>query len=453
MAGRIKGNMTEGPLFWNIISYTIPIILTSVLQLLFNAADLVVVGRFCGSISVGAVGATGSLTTLLINFFIGLSVGSGVVVAQAHGARDDETVFKTVHTAIPLALVCGVVLTFLGVFFSEPLLRLMKTPGEVLPLSALYMKIYFGGTIFNIIYNFAASILRAAGDTKSPLVFLTIAGVVNVIFNVIFVTVFKMNVEGVAIATVISQAISAVLTIIALMRREDATKFFFSKMCFYKERLSKILKIGVPAGIQSSLFAISNVIIQSSVNTFGEVFLSGVSAASNIEGFQYVTMNSFYQSALNFTGQNVGAKKYDRVKKIFKICMVSVATVGLVIGVLGVVFGRPLLSIYITDSQAAIDYGMRRMMCIGLAYFLCGMMDVTTGVLRGMGSSTGPMVVSVIGICGLRMLWIFTIFAIPKFHTPEVLYSSYAVSWIITIIAQYILYRRLLKKKIKKQEA
>ena len=449
MAGRIKGSMTEGPLFRNIISYTIPIILTSILQLLFNAADLVVVGRFCGSLSVGAVGATGSLTTLLVNFFMGLSVGAGVAVAQAYGARDEEAVFETVHTVIPLALVCGVILTFIGVLFSEPLLRVMNTPKDVLPLSALYMKIYFGGTIFNITYNYAASILRAAGDTKSPLVFLTIAGVANVIFNVIFVTVFKMNVEGVAIATVISQAISAILTVIALMKRKDATKFFFGKMHFYKERLSKILKIGLPAGIQSSLFAISNVIIQSSINSFGKIFLSGVSAAANIEGFQYAMMNSFYQSALNFTGQNVGAKKYDRVRKIYRICILSVVTVGIVTGILGVVFGRPLLSIYITDSQAAIDCGMKRMVWIGLVYFLCGMLEVTTGVLRGMGSSTGPTVISILGTCGFRILWIYTIFEIPRFHTPEVLYSSYGISWIVNIIAQYILYRWIYKKKTK----
>lgn len=453
MAGRIKGSMTEGPLFLNIITYTIPIILTSVLQLLFNAADLVVVGRFCGSISVGAVGATGSLTTLLINFFIGLSVGTGVAVAQAHGAKDYENVFKTVHTAIPLALCCGIVLTVAGVFLSGPLLELMGTPQKVLPLSALYMKIFFAGTVFNLVYNFAASILRASGDTKSPLIFLSIAGVFNVVLNIFFVTVFHMDVAGVALATIISQAISAVLTMIALMRREDASRFFFGKMHFYKDCLGKILKIGVPAGIQSSLFAISNVLIQSSVNSFGDIFVSGTSAASNIEGFQYVMMNSFYQSALNFTGQNVGAKKYDRVKKIFRICLASVVVVGIVTGVLENVFGRQLLSIYITDSEKAIEYGLIRMLVIGLPYFLCGMMEIATGVLRGMGASVQPMVVSIIGVCILRVVWIYTVFRIPEFHTPEGLYLSYTFSWIVTFLAQYILYRRLLKKKTKEQEA
>ncbi len=455
MAMRIRGSMTEGPLFWNIILYTIPIILTSVLQLLFNAADLVIVGRFCGSISVGAVGATGSLTTLLINFFIGLSVGTGVATAQSIGAGERERVHRTVHTAIPLALCCGVLLTFVGVFFSEPILKLMSTPKNVLPLSALYMKIFFSGTVFNLVYNFAASILRAAGDTKSPLVFLSIAGVVNVILNIIFVTAFDMNVAGVALATVISQAISAVLTVLALMKREDATQFFVRKMRFCKDCVSRILKVGVPAGIQSSLFAISNVLIQSSVNSFGEVFVSGASAAGNIEGFQYVMMNSFYQSALNFTGQNVGAKRYDRVKKIFRICLASVAVVGIVTGVLEVLFGKSLLSIYITDSTQAIEYGMVRLVCIGLAYFLCGMMEVTTGMLRGMGASMQPMIISIIGVCILRVAWVYTIFQIPAFHTPEGLFFSYPVSWIITFLAQFVAYKIVYKRRardIKEQE-
>jgi len=452
MSRRIKGSMTEGPLFWNIITYTIPIILTSVLQLLFNAADLIVVGRFCGSISVGAVGATGSLTTLLINFFIGLSVGTGVAVAQAHGAGDNERLHKTVHTAMLLALFCGVVLTFAGVYLSEPLLKLMGTPEKVLPLSAVYMKVFFAGTIFNLVYNFAASILRASGDTKSPLIFLSIAGVVNVVLNIFFVTMFHMDVAGVALATIISQAISAILTVLALMKREDATRFFIKKMRFYKECIWKILKIGVPAGIQSSLFAISNVLIQSSVNSFGDVFVSGASAAANIEGFQYVMMNSFYQSALNFTGQNVGAKRFDRVKRIFRICLASVVVVGVVTGVLVNLFGRQLLSIYITDSEQAIEYGLIRMMVIGLPYFLCGMMDIATGVLRGMGASVQPMVVSIIGVCILRVAWVYTVFQSPSFHTPEGLYLSYTVSWIITFLVQYILYKRLLKKKIKEQE-
>ena len=267
-------SMLRGPLLPSIISYTIPLILTGLLQLLFNAADLVVVGRFCGSVSVAAVGATGAITNLVINLFIGFSVGAGVTVAHGLGAREEEAVHRTVHTALPTALLGGLLLTVIGVLFAEDLLIMMGTPESVLPLSALYMRIYFGGMVFNMVYNFVASILRAAGDTKSPLTFLTIAGVVNVILNVIFVTVFHMNVAGVALATTSAQAISAILVTITLMRRKDACRLYLKKMRFYKLQFLKIVRIGLPAGVQSSLFSISNVMIQSPINSFGEVVMS-----------------------------------------------------------------------------------------------------------------------------------------------------------------------------------
>ena len=438
--------MLEGPLFWNIILYTIPIILTSLLQLLFNAADLVVVGRFCGSVSVAAVGATGSLTNLMVNFFIGLSVGAGVTVAHGLGSHEDTVVSNTVHTALPTALVSGVFLTFIGIAFSETFLRLMGTPDNVLPLSAIYMKIYFAGVTFTMVYNFCAAILRAAGDTKSPLIFLTLAGVVNVILNVVFVRAFHMNVAGVALATTISQGISAVLVVIALMRRTDACKLELKKMRFHKVQLAKILRIGLPAGIQSSLFAISNVMIQSSVNSFGDIFMSGNAAASNIEGFVYVSLNAFHQTAVNFIGQNAGAKQYKRVYKTLWICLGCVVAVGLTLGSLAYALGPTLLSIYITDSQEAIGYGMVRLAYICLPYFLCGLMDVSTGALRGLGASFAPMVISILGVCGLRIGWIYSIFQIPEFHTPECLYFSYTVSWTITFLCQMaafiIVYRK-----------
>ena len=305
-------NMLEGPLFPNIIRYTVPIILTSLLQLLFNAADLVVVGRFCGSVSVAAVGATGAITNLMINFFIGLSVGVGVAVAHGLGSREERVVHCTVHTALPTALISGAFLTVFGIAFSETFLKLMGTPDSVLPLSAVYMRIIFGGITFNMVYNFCASILRAAGDTKSPLIFLMFAGTLNVILNVIFVTQFHMNVAGVALATIISQGLSAVLVVIALMRRTDSCRLQLNKMRFYKPQLEKIIRIGLPAGIQSSLFSISNVLIQSSVNSFGDVFMSGNAAAGNIEGFVYVCLNAFQQTAVNFAGQNAGARQYRR---------------------------------------------------------------------------------------------------------------------------------------------
>ena len=443
----LEGNLTE-----NIVRYTIPIILTSVLQLLFNAADLVVVGRYCGSVSVAAVSATGAITMLIINLFIGLSIGAGVTVAQGYGCGDHRMVHRTVHTAIPAALISGIFLTVAGIFLSRPLLTMMGTPDEVIGLSTLYMQIYFGGITFNMLYNFSASILRAVGDTKSPLIFLTIAGVVNVGLNLIFVTVFEMNVAGVALATTISQAISAVLVIIVLMRRTDSCRLDLKKLRIYSTQLKKIITIGLPAGIQGSLFAISNVLIQSSVNSFGPVVMSGSGAAGNIEGFVYVSINAFQQTAVNFTGQNVGAGNYKRVWRIFWVCLGCVSVVGLVMGTLGFVFGKQLLSIYITDSADAITYGLIRMSCICLPYFLCGIMDVSTGALRGMGASMIPMVISVLGVCGVRILWIYTIFQIPAFHTPVSLYLSYPISWIITFACQLVAFLYVYKKQVKRAE-
>jgi putative MATE family efflux protein len=439
-------NMLQGPLFWSILSYTVPIILTSVLQLLFNAADLVVVGRFCGSISVAAVGATGSITHLLVNFFVGLSVGTGVTVAHALGSREDQVVHRTVHTALPTALISGLVLTVVGVTFADTFLGLMGTPDNVLALSSVYMKIYFAGITFTMVYNFCAAILRAVGDTKSPLIFLSAAGVINVALNLVFVTVLHMNVAGVALATAISQAISAIAVVTVLMKRTDACRLELKKMRFYRIQLFKMLRIGLPAGIQSSLFSISNVLIQSSVNSFGDIFMSGNAASGNIEGFLYVTMNSFHQTAVNFIGQNMGAQQYSRVKKILWVCLGSVGIVGLSLGLLMWTFGEQLLSIYITDSAQAISYGMIRMTYLALPYFLCGLMDVSTGALRGMGASFTPMVISVLGVCGIRIGWIMTIFRVPQFHTPQCLYISYAISWTVTFLIQMLAFRHIYKQ-------
>lgn len=442
--------MLQGPLFGSIVSYTIPIILTGILQLLFNAADLVVVGRFCGSISVAAVGATGAITNLIVNLFIGLSVGAGVTVAQALGAREEEAVHRTVHTALPAALFSGLVLTVVGILFSETFLIWMGTPEDVLPLSAVYMRIYFAGISFTMVYNFSASILRAAGDTRSPLIYLSVSGVINVVLNVVFVTGFHMNVAGVALATTISQGISAILVVAALMRRTDACKLVLTKLRIYLPQLSKIVRIGLPAGIQSSLFSISNVMIQSSINSFGGVLMSGNAAAGNIEGFLYVTINSFHQTAVNYIGQNVGAQQYSRVKKCLWICLGCVSVVGFVLSLLIYGFGPQLLSIYITDSQEAISYGMIRFAYASLPYFLCGLMDVSTGALRGMGASVTPMIISVLGVCGIRIGWILTIFQIPQFHTPQCLYISYPVSWTVTFLCQLMAFWWVYRKHTRK---
>lgn len=445
-------DMCEGPIFKKIVVYTLPIIATGLLQLLFNAADLVVVGQYCGEKSIAAVGATGSLINLITNLFLGLSVGAGVTVAHALGGHDDKGVQRTVHTAIPIALVSGVFLTFVGIFGADTFLRMMDTPENVHALSATYIKIYFLGITSTIVYNYGAAILRAAGDTRGPLIFLTVAGVINVVLNIFFVTVFEMNVAGVALATAVSQTISAVLIILALRKRTDACKFSFRKMYFHKRQLIKMLTIGIPAGIQSSLFSLSNVIIQSSVNSFGDVVMAGSAAAANIEGFVWITINSFSQTAINFVGQNVGAKKYDRVRRVVWTCLACVVVTGVLFGTTAYLLSHQLLSIYITDSAEAIGYGVTRIAFICLPYFICGLMDTTTGAIRGLGSSMAPMIITIAGVCGLRILWIYTIFQIPQYHTLESLFISYAISWSITFIVQlitfFILYSRQ-KKRVK----
>lgn len=443
-------NMLQGPLMLSILFYTIPIILTSYLQLLFNAADLVVVGRYCGSVSVAAVGVTTALTNLIINLFMGLSIGAGVTVAHAIGSRESEAVHRTVHTALMTALIGGAVLTVVGIVYSPVFLRMMDTPENILPLSSLYMRVYFGGITFTLVYNYCTSILRAVGDTQSPLIILLAAGVINVLLNVFFVVVFKLNVAGVALATVISQGLSAVAVMIVLMRRTDDCRLELRKLHVYGPQLKKIIRIGLPAGVQSSMFSISNVIIQSSMNSFGDIVVSGNAAVSNIEGFCYSTVNGFHQAAVNYIGQNVGANQFDRVKKIFGISMFYAGLAGLLIGGSAYLCRDALLGIYITDSVEAMQVGMLRMAFTSLPYFIYGFLDTGAGSLRGMGASTTSMIISVLGICGIRLLWIGTVFRIPKYHTPSCLYMSYPISWIFTCIAELvaiaIVYRRAVRR-------
>ena len=449
---RSRQNMLTGPLFPSIVSYTIPIILTGVLQLLFHAADLVVVGTK-GEIYLSAVGATNAITNLIVNLFIGLSVGGGVTMAHAMGSRDQEAMHRTVHTALPTAVIGGVVLTVAGIALSETFLRWMGTPESVLPYATLYMRIFFGGMVFNMVYNFGAALLRAAGDTRGPLVYLTIAGVANVLLNLIFVLVLGMTVDGVALATIISQGISAVLVVLALMRRTDAARLQLKKLRIYKTQILKIIRLGLPAGIQGSLFSVSNVMIQSSINSFGEIFMAGSTAAGSLEGFVYVTMNAFHQTALNFTGQNLGAGQYKRMRKVLWICLGCVMAVGMAVGGGFYLLREPLLRIYIVESPnaaQAIAAGAERMMYVCLPYFFLGMMDVTTGALRGIGSSLAPMIISVLGVCGLRIGWVYTVFAADP--TPETLFVSYPISWAITFVAQLVafilIYRRNIAPKL-----
>ena len=441
-----SADMCEGPLVSKIIFYTIPIILTGILQLLFNAADLVVVGQCNGSNSVGAVGATGALINLIVNLFIGLSVGAGVTVAHGIGSGRSEDVSRTVHTAIPTAVICGAILTVVGVLFSETFLRLMDTHPDQLYLAASYMRIYFCGTIASMLYNFGSAILRAAGDTKSPLYYLTAAGFLNIFLNLIFVIAFKMNVAGVALATVISQTLSAALVVRALMKRDDACKLELKKIHIYGRQLKRIFQIGFPAGLQSSIFAISNVIIQSSINSFGPIVNSGNAAAQNIEGFVYTSMNSYSQTSLNFTGQNYGAGKLDRIRKIMWICLIAVFCTGAFLGLTALFFGRPLLSIYLPDSKEAIKHGMVRMTYIMVPYFLCGLMDVTTGLIRGLGRSVLPMLITVIGVVGIRLGWIYIVFRMPEYHSVKSLYFSYTISWIVTFAVELGVFLTIMRK-------
>ena len=453
-----KRDLFDGSLLKNIIFFTLPIIATSMLQLLFNTADLVVVGKFRGPDAVAAVGSTSALINLIVNLLVGLSVGASVTVAQNYGAKDDRAVSRSVHTAIAIALAGGILAGIVGVFFSPTFLRWMKTDPAVIDASSLYMRIYFIGVPASMLYNFGASILRAVGNTKTPLIYLSTAGIINVFLNVFLVAVCGMGVEGVAIATAVSQTVSAILVINYLAKSRESYRLDLRKLAFHKGETLRILKIGVPAGLQSSLFAISNVLIQSSVNSFGKIVVAGNTAAGTIEGFVYVLMNSFSNAAMTFVGQTVGAKRPDRIPAIATRCLLLVFGAGLIGGVSAYLFRMPLLSLFSSgenvDAAQAATYGALRMLFIGLPYFLCGLMDVLTGLLRGMGSSTVPMIITVVGVCVFRVAWIYTVFA--AYRELSVLYLSYPVSWILTGTAQAILYSVISRRQIgraRKKEA
>lgn len=440
-------DMCSGPIFTKIVVFAIPLMLSGILQLLFNAADIIVVGRFAGNESLAAVGSTSALINLLVNVFLGLSIGANVLVAQFYGAQRMKDLEETVHTAILLAVFGGTALIFLGLFFAAPILVMMGTPEEVLPLSVLYIKIYFLGMPVTLVYNFGSAILRAVGDTRRPLYFLLFAGVINVIFNLIFVIGFSMGVAGVALATVISQCVSATLIIQCLVRSDAPYGLRRDKLKISAEKVKMIGKIGLPAGIQGAIFSISNVLIQSSINSFGSVAMAGSTAAANIEGFVYTSMNGVYQTALSFTSQNYGAKRFERITKILLYCLGLVVVVGVALGDGAVIFGRKLLSIYSSDPQV-IEYGMMRMRIICGVYLICGMMDTMVGALRGLGYSVVPMLVSLTGACALRVVWILTVFGMNR--TLEALYLSYPVSWTITFLAHvacYLVIRRRIARR------
>ena len=449
-SARYEMDMTTGSLLPKVLAFSGPLILTGILQLLYNAADIVVVGRFAGPQALAAVGSTGALINLLVNVFMGLSVGASVVVARAYGAGDNASVSTGVHTAITVAGVAGVLVGVLGFVASHPLLKWMGSPDDVLDMATLYMKIFFVGMPANMLYNFGAAILRAVGDTRRPLYYLTVSGILNVLLNLVLVIVFHMGVAGVAIATVASQVMSMTLVMICLIRSDGPIHLDLRKLRIHLSQLVEIVRVGLPAGLQGSLFSISNVLIQSSVNSFGSLVMAGNSAGSNLEGFVYTSMNAIHQADLTFASQNLGAGQFKRVRRVMWVCLGTVTAIGLGIGLVFLAFGNQLVSIYNSDPEV-IHYGMTRLKIILPTYFLCGLMDVMVGQLRGVGYSILPMMISLTGACLLRVVWIYTFFAANP--TLEVLYISYPVSWLITFATHFVCYMIWGRNRLKRMEA
>ena len=432
-------NMTEGPFLKKIIVFVIPLVLTGLLQSLYNAADLAVVGRFRGELALAAVGSTGALTNLIVGLFMGLSAGVGVTVAYYMGAQRYKTVSRVVHNSVLIAVVLGVFVTVLGFFLAPILLRLMDTPDTVIDAATLYIRIIFCGVPASMLYNYCAAMLRSIGDTKRPLIFLSISGLVNVLLNLVFVILFGMGVDGVAIATIASQYLSAAMILIYMIRTDGVLKFSFGKLKPNLLVIKKILVIGIPSGIQSSLFSLSNVMIQSSINFFGDVTMAGNAAGGNLEGFVYIAMNAVYHASLTFVGQNVGAKTYKNIKKIVWQCVLCATVIGLVVGGVILLFGKFFVGIYATEPEV-IAAGIRRITFILPVYFMCGIMEVLSGAIRGVGKSMTSMVISLIGACALRIVWCRTL--VVWFRHIELVYLSYPVSWFVVIVANacFLLY-------------
>lgn len=425
--------MCSGPLMSKLISFCLPLMFSSLLQLLFNAADLIVVGRFAGSNCLAAVGATNALINITINLFIGISLGANVCAARYFAAKNFDSMSKVVHTSILTAGIAGISLLILGQFISAPLLRLMGTPPEIIGYSTLYMRIYFLGTPFFLLYNFGAAILRAVGDTKRPMIFLILAGVINAGLNVLLVVKFHLDVAGVAIATVFSQFISCLLVLIVLSKSPQGYRLHFRKLAINGRELKKIIKIGLPAGLQSCVINLSNAMLQSSVNSFGAYAMAGYTAANNLFGFMYVSVNAVTQGCMSFTSQNMGVGKYRRMKKVLLYCLILETVVSLILGSVVYTSGSRLIGIYTTES-ASVAAGVEILSLTTITYFLCGYMDCIPGSLRGMGYSSVPMILSVIGTVGVRIIWIYGLF--PHHRELRFLFISYPVSWIVTVLLQ-----------------
>lgn len=446
MSKRFEMDMTTGNLGKKILLFTLPLMFTSILQLLFNACDIIVIGRFRDHTALSAISSTGALINLITNLFIGLSVGSNIVMARCYGSKDREKAEKVAHTSVVVSLVAGIFIGAFGFVFAKNLLLLMGSPSDVIELAAAYVRIYFVGMPFNLLYNFGSALLRAGGDTKRPLIYLSIAGVFNIGANFLFVLGFGMSTDGVAYATVISQIISSVLVLLTLIREKNYCHISLKSLKADRKILWEITRIGLPAGLQGTLFSLSNVIIQSSINFFGSYVMAGNGAASNIEGFIYVCMNAFYHAALSFTSQNMGAKQYENIRKINKYCLYYVLLFGGVLGVGAYLSAGTLLQIYTTDAEV-VQIGIIRMAILCAPYFLCGIMDVMVGSLRGLGHSLVPMIVSLIGVCGMRLIWVYTLFRMNM--NLGLLYASYPISWILTFAVLFVSFQVLYRKEIK----
>ena len=439
--------MVNGSIMDKMISFALPLMLSGILQLLFNAVDIIVVGRFSGSQSLAAVGSTSSLINMLTNLFIGISLGANVLAARFYAAGKHKEMSETVHTAIATAFVSGVIMIFVGILLSRPALELMDTPSDVIELSTLYIRIYFLGMPFFMLYNYGAAILRAVGDTKRPLIFLVISGVVNACLNMLLVIVFHLDVSGVAIATVISQVISCVLVIGCLYKTDAVYRLRFKKLRINRKYLVQIFRIGIPAGLQSTLISFSNVLLQSSVNSFGSIAMAGYTAANNILSFLYMAANAVTQACMSFTSQNFGARKPKRMDRVIIDGMILQFVICLILGTLAYVFGSQISSIY-TDNSDVIKSSVEILALTTIPYFLCGIMDAWPGIIRGMGRSTVPMILCIIGTVGVRILWIFFFF--PHHRTLRYLFISYPVSWIATIIMQ-LAYFFIIRKEIHRE--
>ena len=440
-------DMVNGPLLKNLVIFAVPLMFTSFLQILFNAADTIVVGKFAGETALAGVGATGSLIFFLTAIFNGLSTGSNVVIANALGSKDKDKVSASVHTSIALAFLGGILLTFIGIFIGKILLGIMNTPDNIIDLSTLYIRIYFGGIIFTLLYNFGSAILRSKGDTQRPLYFLLFSGALNVVLNLFFVIVLKISVAGVALATVISQGVAAFLVLHALIKENDETKLYLSKIRLNPSIALDILKIGVPAGIQGIVFSLSNIVVQSSINSFGSsTIVAANSAAANIENFVYIGMTAFFQATITFTSQNIGAKNYKSIGKILGIDLLLCFIGGFSIGIIVNVFSEFFLSLY-TDGTAVIETGKIRLRYVALLLVFNGVLDQFVGSMRGMKYSTIPTTIMIIGICGIRLTWIATVFS--HYHTLQSLYICFPISWIATSIVEaavwYKIYRKIIK--------